>query len=1260
MKRSGNTFAHRAGEIVRAVRAKSSFSSTRVARTLGLVAICSALFVGGLGQAANTGFVYDDLGRLIQVVAPDGTTTQHAYDAAGNITAVRADAANTLAVTSFSPGSGPAGTSVTIFGSGFSTTASANSVKFNGVAAVVTAASATTLQVTVPAAATTGAISVINTNGTAVSATNFVVGVGAVSPTITGFTPSLGLAGTAVTITGTGFQSAAEANSVAFGSIQGPVTSVTAPTQIVATAPQAGSGKVSVTTADGTALSAGEFYVVPTGVLPSTIVDTQRIVPDGAAVTTNLGTAGGASLLTFDAVAGQRLGLGVGSFTAMPASGSPQLVLSVYTPTGAVLGSCTITAANKCTLPAIPKTGTYRLLARIDVAHTANVSLLLTSEQTGVLTANATVTTFATSRVGQNGRYTFSATAGQNLSLAWSGTTFAGSYTSLTVYGPSGNTVTSQSTSNGYYPNGVLQLNNLQQSGTYTVFVDPYQASTGQVGLQLLASAGGTLTVDGMPLAISQMAGATGRYSFTGSAGQALGLGLGTLVTTPTGGTAVVTVVAPDNVNTLVSCGGFPAPGSSCNLPVLPSSGTYTVVVTPSTSSTALTGNLTLSTDVADTLTANAPATTFATSRVGQNGRYTFIATAGQNLSLAWSGATFTGSNGYLYVYGPNGTTVASNTTVSSSTPNGVLQLTNLQQSGTYTVFMDPYQASTGQVGLQLLAPASGTLAVDGAPLAISQMAGATGRYSFAGSAGQRLGLGVDTLVTTPSGGTAAVTVIAPDNVTTLVSCGSVAAAGNSCNLPALPSSGTYTVVVAPSTSSTALAGNLTLSSDVADTLTANAPATTFATSRVGQNGRYTFSATAGQNLSLAWSGTTFVGSYTSLTVYGPSGNTVTSQSISNSYIPNGVLQLTNLQQSGTYTVFVDPYQASTGQVGLQLLAPASGTLAVDGAPLAISQMAGATGRYSFTGIAGQRLGLGVDTLVTTPSGGYAAITVIAPDSVTTLIGCGNPSAPGNSCNLPVLPSSGTYTVVVTPGSSSTALAGNLTLSTDLADTLTADAPVTTFATSRVGQNGRYTFNATAGQNLSLVWSGATFVGTHSYLYVYGPSGNTVISQYFSSGTPNGVVQLTNLQQSGTYTVFVDPYQASTGQVGLQLLTPASGTLAVDGAPLAINQMAGATGRYTFAGTTGDFFNLGLSGAAITPAGGSVTVTVIAPDNVTTLVTCGTFTKDGSCSIPTLSNNGANNVGLPSTGIYTVLVTPGTYATAVSGSLTLTRFSVRP
>ena len=73
-------------------------------------------------------------------------------------------------ITSFSPGAGAAGTIVTINGTGFT---NPTGVLFNAAAATFTVDSATQITATLPAAATTGVISVLTPNGTATSATAF-------------------------------------------------------------------------------------------------------------------------------------------------------------------------------------------------------------------------------------------------------------------------------------------------------------------------------------------------------------------------------------------------------------------------------------------------------------------------------------------------------------------------------------------------------------------------------------------------------------------------------------------------------------------------------------------------------------------------------------------------------------------------------------------------------------------------------------------------------------------------------------------------------------------------------------------------------------------------------------------------------------------------------------------------------------------------------------------------------------------------------
>lgn len=81
----------------------------------------------------------------------------------------------TPSITSFTPTSGPIGTTVTITGTTFSSTMADNTVTFNGTQATITAAISTQLTVTVPTGATTGKIAVTVSGTTVTSSADFTV-----------------------------------------------------------------------------------------------------------------------------------------------------------------------------------------------------------------------------------------------------------------------------------------------------------------------------------------------------------------------------------------------------------------------------------------------------------------------------------------------------------------------------------------------------------------------------------------------------------------------------------------------------------------------------------------------------------------------------------------------------------------------------------------------------------------------------------------------------------------------------------------------------------------------------------------------------------------------------------------------------------------------------------------------------------------------------------------------------------------------------
>ncbi|MFN3403987.1 MAG: FG-GAP-like repeat-containing protein [Cytophagaceae bacterium] len=175
--------------------------------------------------------------------------------------------ASAPAISGFSPNSGSVGTTVTISGSNFSSTPSQNTVTFNGVAATVTAATSTSLTVTVPSGATTGTISVTVNGQSVVSSSSFTV----TSPTvsITDFLPSSGSAGTQVYITGKNFSSVPANNVVRFNGVQAVVTSSSQNLIVVTVPVSATSGKITVTTAGTTATSTYNFVIntsAPSGI----------------------------------------------------------------------------------------------------------------------------------------------------------------------------------------------------------------------------------------------------------------------------------------------------------------------------------------------------------------------------------------------------------------------------------------------------------------------------------------------------------------------------------------------------------------------------------------------------------------------------------------------------------------------------------------------------------------------------------------------------------------------------------------------------------------------------------------------------------------------------------------------------------------------------------------------------------------------------------------------------------------------------------
>jgi len=156
-------------------------------------------------------------------------------------------------VTVFAPNHGPAGTVVSIVGSGLTGT---KSVLFGGVAAtVITNLTSAQISAVVPANVITGPLTVATAVGTNVTESVFY---GALD--ITSFTPPSGQSGTALTINGVNLLGATQ---VRLNDLQIPQFTVVDNTRILLTVPaNATTGRLTVVTPGGTNQSSGSFTVL--------------------------------------------------------------------------------------------------------------------------------------------------------------------------------------------------------------------------------------------------------------------------------------------------------------------------------------------------------------------------------------------------------------------------------------------------------------------------------------------------------------------------------------------------------------------------------------------------------------------------------------------------------------------------------------------------------------------------------------------------------------------------------------------------------------------------------------------------------------------------------------------------------------------------------------------------------------------------------------------------------------------------------------
>ena len=266
----------------------SSFTPTSRAAGLNVV-ITGTNFTGvtavSFGGTAATSFTVVSATSITAVVGSGSSGIVSVTNPGGTATLAGFTIIPAPTISSFTAASGKTGDTITITGTSFNT---ASSVAIGGTAAAsFTVVSATSITAVV-GSGTTGVITVTTEAGTATSTGTFTF---IPAPTITSFTPTSGVAGATITITGTNFTGATIVN---FGGTAAASFTVVSATSITAVVGAGTDGTIVVTTPGGTATSSGTFDFYVSATLPTDnfsvldVISSRSTVFPSAASTTSL------------------------------------------------------------------------------------------------------------------------------------------------------------------------------------------------------------------------------------------------------------------------------------------------------------------------------------------------------------------------------------------------------------------------------------------------------------------------------------------------------------------------------------------------------------------------------------------------------------------------------------------------------------------------------------------------------------------------------------------------------------------------------------------------------------------------------------------------------------------------------------------------------------------------------------------------------------------------------------------------------------
>ncbi|MEU8234393.1 RHS repeat-associated core domain-containing protein [Actinoplanes sp. NPDC048967] len=717
------------------------------------------------------------------------------------------------AITAVTPAIVDPGTSLTVTGTGFSTTPADNTVYLGGTQAVVTAATTTSLTVQAPPFRPAGPLTVRTTTGAGTSpgpvtvapfpflaadvgwtgalpigqATTVTTAVGKVAA---GFVPVTAGAPFAVSVTQENFGDCADVRVFApgerpvwrsscaqAGDTSPPLTSPTAADYVVVVNPQGQAGSLTI-------------KPVP--------VDADVVVPvevDGDPAELDL-AAGRGGIVTFSATAGQRITASVDS----PASGCPAVHLE--TPTGASLGDASCGVIRPVTLPV---RGTYRLVVAADDQARKLAATVhgIPDDAVTTATVDGPAVSVTTTVAGQRAAFGFAAAAGSTVQLDVSAA-LDGDCPTVVLRDPGGYPMpVSATTADGPVCTVSLDRMRLPAVGRYLILADPGHSEAAGVVTATVRSVppdvAVTATVDGPAQTISTAPGQNADVAFTATAQQRL-----IVRATPgwTGPCPLALTLVDDDGDTMQASRCAEDSGFLEYTP--PVSGQYHLRLDPAGAATGDTV-VTIASAPAD-VTATAAvdgSAVILTTTAGQNATVGFPGNAGDKVFVAIHEQYPESSCTTAVLHQPDTTSIGYGT---CRYPDSFIDTATLPAAGTQLITLDPDGVAAGTITVTVTSvPPDATAAatVSGAPVTVTTTKpGQDAAVTFSGTAGQDLRFTATATTLTgytslrlvdPAGQTVTSTVV--DDTTTDWDA-------------SLPATGTYRVLVDPDGAAT---GGLTL-----------------------------------------------------------------------------------------------------------------------------------------------------------------------------------------------------------------------------------------------------------------------------------------------------------------------------------------------------------------------------------------------------------------------------------------------------------------